>query len=90
MSRRRGARTRFIVPTGGRRVVGLRSPLPGTPRAVRVMTKVHDLHKSYDGTEAVRGVSFDVAVGEVLEMYGRWYARPRLEAIRIAEEKSWL
>jgi len=26
---------------------------------------VHDLHKSYDGTEADRGVSSDVAAGEV-------------------------
>jgi ABC-2 type transport system ATP-binding protein len=31
---------------------------------------VSDLHKSYDGTEAVRGVSFDVAAGEVFCLLG--------------------
>jgi len=31
---------------------------------------VIDLHKSYDGTEAVRGVSFDVAAGEVFCLLG--------------------
>jgi phospholipid/cholesterol/gamma-HCH transport system ATP-binding protein len=31
---------------------------------------VTDLHKSYDGTEAVRGVSFDVAAGEVFFIIG--------------------
>ena len=31
---------------------------------------VTDLHKSYDGTEAVRGVSFDVAAGEVFCLLG--------------------
>jgi ABC-2 type transport system ATP-binding protein len=31
---------------------------------------VRDLHKSYDGTEAVRGVSFDVAAGEVFCLLG--------------------
>jgi ABC-2 type transport system ATP-binding protein len=31
---------------------------------------VTDLHKSYDGTEAVRGASFDVAAGEVFCLLG--------------------
>ena len=31
---------------------------------------VRDLHKSYDGTEAVRGVGFDVAAGEVFCLLG--------------------
>jgi ABC-2 type transport system ATP-binding protein len=31
---------------------------------------VENLHKSYDGTEAVRGVSFDVAAGEVFCLLG--------------------
>ena len=31
---------------------------------------VRDLHKSYDGMHAVRGISFDVAVGEVFGLLG--------------------
>ena len=31
---------------------------------------VRDLHKSYDGTAAVRGISFDVSVGEVFGLLG--------------------
>jgi ABC-2 type transport system ATP-binding protein len=31
---------------------------------------VRDLRKSYDGVEAVRGISFDVAVGEVFGLLG--------------------
>ena len=31
---------------------------------------VRDLHKSYDGTPAVRGISFDVSVGEVFGLLG--------------------
>jgi ABC-2 type transport system ATP-binding protein len=43
-----------------------------TARSLLAMTaiSVHDLHKSYDGTEAVRGVSFDVAAGEVFCLLG--------------------
>src|SRR6476646_1009915 len=36
------------------------------PAAIRV----RDLRKSYDGVEAVRGISFDVAEGEVFGLLG--------------------
>src|SRR3954452_14267200 len=44
----------------------------GSTPTVAAMTaiSVRDLHKSYDGTEAVRGVSFDVAAGEVFCLLG--------------------
>jgi len=32
--------------------------------------RVRDLRKSYDGVEAVRGISFDVAAGEVFGLLG--------------------
>ena len=46
--------------------------------AARALASVHmataisvrDLHKSYDGMHAVRGISFDVAVGEVFGLLG--------------------
>src|SRR5437867_3548429 len=43
-----------------------------TARSLAAMTaiSVHHLHKSYDGTKAVRGVSFDVAAGEVFCLLG--------------------
>jgi len=43
-----------------------------TARSLPAMTaiSVNDLYKSYDGTEAVRGVSFDVAAGEVFCLLG--------------------
>src|SRR3954453_14062767 len=45
---------------------------PGSAPTVAAMTaiSVRDLHKSYDGTEAVRGVSFDVAAGQVFCLLG--------------------
>src|SRR3954453_8648770 len=44
----------------------------GSAPTVAAMTaiSVRDLHKSYDGTEAVSGVSFDVAAGEVFCLLG--------------------
>ena len=35
------------------------------------MIKVEDLHKSFDGSEVLRGVSFQVAKGEILALLGR-------------------
>src|SRR3954469_20175579 len=44
----------------------------GSAPTVAAMTaiSVRDLHKSYDGAEAVRGVSFDVAAGQVFCLLG--------------------
>lgn len=41
-----------------------------TPDAEAHAIEVHDLHKSYGETEAVRGVSFDVRRGEVFCLLG--------------------
>ena len=35
------------------------------------MIEVEDIHKSFDGNEVLRGVSFEVKTGEVLALIGR-------------------
>ena len=34
------------------------------------MIEVHELRKSYDGVEAVRGISFEIRSGEVFGLLG--------------------
>ncbi len=45
-------------------------PIPTGPVVKDSVIEVEDLRKSYGGCEAVRGVSFDVAEGEVLAVLG--------------------
>ncbi len=44
--------------------------MTAAPTPVRPMVSVHDLRKSYGTIEAVRGISFDVAEGEIFGLLG--------------------
>src|SRR5918995_6452369 len=64
--------------------------------------KVHELRKSYDGVEAVRGISFEIRSGEVFGLLGpngagktttveilEGYRRPDAGHVRVLDLDPW-
>src|ERR671911_2794762 len=64
--------------------------------------EVHELRKSYDGVEAVRGISFEIRAGEVFGLLGpngagktttveilEGYRRPDAGEVRVLDLDPW-